>query len=175
MPLLKPIDFTTNLSLEELFHGLLVQWVIITFCVLLVSHLSHLAAEFQWTCASFPLSQSAINFPVLLLTKNSASIVSMISSNFLFCSAMTKLSHRLRVLFYLVCWLNCCVSFGTKIGKLYLKLRYRWGAVGREKKIWSSEKYNVWESNKSGWGTWSFDFRSWNVGGTTVPDKKPQL
>lgn len=95
MPLLKPTEFTTILSLEELFHtsGPVTSSCSVYF-LFLTFHIWQMNVK-PIICPSFPLSQSANHFPDHLLTKNSASIVSMISSNFLFCLALTKLSHRL--------------------------------------------------------------------------------
>lgn len=71
----------------------------------------------------FFLSQLLIRFPGLLLPKHSASIVSMISSDLLLCSAMARvcwnISPRLRLLFYLAYWLNEVSDLAEKLKHTY--------------------------------------------------------
>lgn len=82
--------------------------------VLFISHFLAFTSV-HWILNPFPcisffcLAQLLIHFPGVLLRKHSVSIVSMIFSKFLLCSAMARvcqLSHRLRMLCYVACWLN---------------------------------------------------------------------
>lgn len=116
-PLLEPTDFTTYLFLEDLFSmGFLSsEWSTSSVCFLL----SHLSGEF-WT----PLHALLFSITVLLIFQDSFYKTflfhcKMISSNFLLCSAMAEVCQkffcRIRMLFYLACWLNGVSDLAEKL------------------------------------------------------------
>lgn len=126
-----------------IFHVLLVQWVILKFCLFLAfTFISWILNSFIYT--SFFLSHSVTYFPSLLLPKHSFSIARRYPLTFCYAQQQQRHARSFSVgsecyFIHHVGWMECQTWQRSWKILCYLMMTCKWDAVERET-IWRSVK-----------------------------------